>query len=411
MMMQFFSVSSPVWSALRLMLVHTLWQGPVVLLVASLGDKLTRTRPQAAFTISFRGLLFMPVLAVATYYGAVAYLSNEVVAVTSPHTALDREVPILPWSHLANVAVVGIWASLAALLIVRCVLTECYLRNRLLRRSRDLDASWRERFVAILTRLGIERNMRIIVTRDEPVPLVFGWLHPIVALPEGLLARAPVDHIDLLLLHEIMHLRRRDYPVMLVQEFVRCLFFYNPAVWCLIKLINQHRELACDREVLNLGVARRRYAAALVGLEGLRHEVMGASAGGGDLLWRVRAILDVPQPAGLKERSRWATALGLATIGFGAVACAGREQGVSNDYSEVLTVELFGDATARVNGTPDTDIALQASHADENGRALIRAHENVENDRVISVLESLKQEGWTRIAFARVGRDAPATVQ
>jgi beta-lactamase regulating signal transducer with metallopeptidase domain len=413
MMTQLVSMSSPVWGALRLMLVHTLWQGPVVLLVAFLGDKLTRTRPQAAFAMSFRGLLFMPALALATYYGAVAYLSDKVVAFSSTQTAIDREVPVLPWSHWANVAVVGSWASLAALLIVRSVLAECYLRSRLLRRSRDLDASWRERVFAMSTSLGLKPNIRIIMTRDEPVPLAFGWLRPIVAFPEGLLVRAPTDHIELLLLHELMHLRRRDYPVMLVQHFVRCLFFYNPAVWCLLKLMNQHRELACDRDVLNWGVERRRYAEALVGLEGLRHEVMGVSAGGGDLLWRVRAILDVPQPAGAKARSRWATALGLATIGFAAVACAGREPGASNDYSEVFTVELFEDATALATGTPilnDTEIPLQASHADQNGRALIRAHDNVEVDRVISVLESLKQEGWTRVAFARVGRDDSTTV-
>jgi hypothetical protein len=196
--------------------------------------------------------------------------------------------------------------------------------------------------------------------------------------------------------------------MLLIQHFVRCLFFYSPAVWSLMKLINQHRELACDRDVLNLGVAPRTYAAALVELEGLRQGAPGISAGGGDLLGRVSAILDVRRPPSPLVRSRWAPAVGLAIIGFAAVACAGHESGATSTYSDAFTVDLLENAATRVNGTlvpDDTEIAVQASHADKSGRAFIRADHKVAVDRIIDVLESLKREGLTRVAFARVDQD------
>jgi beta-lactamase regulating signal transducer with metallopeptidase domain len=405
-MMQLFQLSSYDWSSLRIMLVYALWQGPLVLIVALFSEALVRRRPQAAFATSFGLLLLMPVLAFATYSGTFTTLPHGLVEFSSGQ--VPPEASAIPVSHSANVAVVASWAGLAALLIARSLLAEWYLRHRLLSRSIDLDGSWRQRFLALSTRACLKQNVRVVVSREEAVPLTFGWLRPVVVLPDALLSRASVDHVELLLLHELMHLRRKDYPMVLIQHFVRCLFFYSPAVWFLMKLINQRRELACDRDVLNLGVAPRSYAAALVAIEGLRQDAPGVSAAGGDLLGRVSAILNVRRPPSSLVRSRWPTAVGLAMVGFAAVACAGHDPRSTINDADAFRVDLFENAVARVNGVPvrdDTEIAVRASHADKNGRAFIGADDNVAVDRIIDVLESLKREGMTRVAFARVDRD------
>jgi bla regulator protein blaR1 len=405
-MMQLFQMSSHDWSSLRIMLVYALWQGPLVLIVALLCGVLARRRPQAAFATSFGSLLLMPVLGLATYCHTFTALPHGLVELSSRQVPFEASA--FPLSHRANVAVVASWAGLAALLIARSLLTEWYLRHRLLSRSRELDGTWRHRFLALSTRARLTQKVRVVVSREEALPLAFGWLRPIVVLPEAILSKASVDHVELLLLHEIIHLRRKDYPMVLIQHLVRCLFFYSPAVWSLTKLINQQRELACDREVLNLGVAPRNYAAALVALEELRQDAPGVSAGGGDLLGRVSAILDERRPAPPLVRSRWAAAVGLAMVGFAAVACAGQDPKATSNYADAFTVDLLENAVARVNGTlvrDDTEITARASHADKSGRAFIRADEKVGLDRVIDVLESLRREGLTRVAFARVARD------
>lgn len=407
-------LNSPGWHALRDMLVHSLWQGPLLLALGLLGEALTRRRPQAAFALSCGLLLLMPVLAFATYRGAFTGLSRRVIDLSpGPIGFADTiEASTLSWSGWTNVAIVTTWAGVASLLMLKRLVAGWCWRKRLLHRSRDLDASWRQRLSALSARLGLKRSVRLVVSRDEDVPLTFGWLRPVVVVPEVMLSRATADQAELLLLHELVHLRRRDYPVMLVQHLVQCSFFYNPAVWGLSKLINQHRELACDRDVLSLGVDPRSYAAALVGLEGLRQQAPAISAAGGDLPWRVRAILDVDTTPSQRAPSRWAAAVGLATIGFAAVACSGGEPADTSDSAGALTVELFEGATTRVNGTPvheDAEIGAQASQAGEDTRAFIRAHGNVELDRIIDVLGTLKRAGLTRVAFRRIGHDEAET--
>lgn len=75
-MMREFLLNSPAWDALRLMLVHSLWQGPLLLVLALLGEALTRRRPHAVFAVSCGLLFLMPLLALATYNGAFTALSR-----------------------------------------------------------------------------------------------------------------------------------------------------------------------------------------------------------------------------------------------------------------------------------------------------------------------------------------------
>jgi hypothetical protein len=78
------------------------------------------------------------------------------------------------------------------------------------------------------------------------VPLTMGMLKPIVLLPLGLLSNLPPDQVEAILLHELAHIRRKDYFVNLLQCFGESIFFFNPAVLWLSAQIRQEREHCCD---------------------------------------------------------------------------------------------------------------------------------------------------------------------
>jgi RND family efflux transporter MFP subunit len=78
------------------------------------------------------------------------------------------------------------------------------------------------------------------------VPVVVGWLRPVILLPETLVESAPAATIDAVLLHELAHVRRGDYAWNVLLRLVQVLYWPHPLVWLMGRLIAGVREQACD---------------------------------------------------------------------------------------------------------------------------------------------------------------------
>ena len=62
-------------------------------------------------------------------------------------------------------------------------------------------------------RTGLTRSVQLLVSALVEVPTVVGWLRPVVLVPVGALAGLSGEQLELLLLHELAHIRRHDYLV------------------------------------------------------------------------------------------------------------------------------------------------------------------------------------------------------
>ena len=187
---------------------------------------------------------------------------------------------------------------------------------------------------AIAGRIGVKRKVRLVESALVRVPSVVGWLRPVIVLPISALAGLPPAHLEAILAHELAHIRRGDFAVNVLQCVVETLLFYHPAVWWVSRRIRVERELCCDDMAAALSPTRVAYARALTSLEELQHatRTVAVAANGGELLQRVRRILEPQDVSG----SRWS----------GGVA-----------MSVVLTVLLF---TAGGHTLPASDLPLPA---------------------------------------------------
>jgi beta-lactamase regulating signal transducer with metallopeptidase domain len=170
-------------------------------------------------------------------------------------------------------------------------------------------------------RLGLHGTIRVWQSTLAQVPVVVGYLRPVILLPVSLLTSLPAAQIEAILAHELAHVRRHDFVVNLLQTLVETLFFYHPAVWWLSRQIRIEREHCCDDLVVRLLGNRVEYGRALVAVEQLRGEspLLALGATDGSLLARIRRIVGVADPHAVSLRSRWSTALlGVAII---ALAC------------------------------------------------------------------------------------------
>jgi len=95
-------------------------------------------------------------------------------------------------------------------------------------------------------RLEIGRRIRLAVTDQLTSPAVVGVIVPTLIIPLALITTMPASQLQLVLLHELAHIRRGDYLANLFQFMVESLLFFNPAVWWLNRQVRLEREACCD---------------------------------------------------------------------------------------------------------------------------------------------------------------------
>src|SRR5205823_1846268 len=122
--------------------------------------------------------------------------------------------------------------------------------------------SWQQRLNRIRSDLGVSSPVMLMESCLAHIPMVLGHARPAILLPLGFLAGLPVEQIELVLMHEVAHIRRCDYAINVLQTFVEGLMFYNPAVWWISGLIRTEREHCCDDLVVGATHDAHAYAAA-----------------------------------------------------------------------------------------------------------------------------------------------------
>jgi TonB family protein len=100
-------------------------------------------------------------------------------------------------------------------------------------------------------------------------PVTFGFLSPTILLPSRV-AELPADLREAIAHHELAHVRRRDWLFVLLEESIRGLVWFHPAVWFVLSRIQLAREQVVDAEVVALTRDRERYLDALVAVAAQR---------------------------------------------------------------------------------------------------------------------------------------------
>jgi GWxTD domain-containing protein len=156
---------------------------------------------------------------------------------------------------------------------------------------------WQSRLRSLRERLRVSRPVALMESCLAEVPVVIGFLRPVILLPIGLLTGLGARQVEAILIHELAHVRRCDYLVSLMQKFVEGLLFYHPAVWWVSGLIRAERENCCDDVVVRVLGDAHGYAATLATLEEIRWSARepALAATGGDLMRRVRRLLNQPE--------------------------------------------------------------------------------------------------------------------
>ena len=116
-------------------------------------------------------------------------------------------------------------------------------------------------------KLKIRRRVRLIVTRSLTGPAVIGIFRPTILLPAAIVNRDSLRDVEPILAHELIHVRRGDLWVGLLQVVAQAFWWFHPLVWLANRLATREAERCCDEEAIaELGCDPARYARSLLGV-------------------------------------------------------------------------------------------------------------------------------------------------
>ncbi len=336
-------------SLLCLALMHFLWQGAAIGIVAFAAAKLLRRRSaQAEYLALLAGILLMPVAFAATIawqraiappvapasivrnFAAASSLPHEIDRATLPQPALLSPIagpafepppapipapPSAPPPKALNWQSLAPWLVAAYLLGVAAMFVRLSIglsgARRLARESTRIESGAAfDLLITLCRRIALSPLPSLAICPGITVPTLVGIIWPTVLLPLSAIANLSTAELETILLHELVHIRRRDHLVNLAQRLVEAAFFFHPAVWLLSRRITTVREHCCDDAVLALGAQRSVYIDSLLRVAELglanrssaASELIGIQATGNGSCLRRRITRLLGEPGGTSLR-------------------------------------------------------------------------------------------------------------
>jgi beta-lactamase regulating signal transducer with metallopeptidase domain len=233
---------------------------------------------------------------------------------------VDRVREFVRAANASLPLVVTLWVIGVVLLSLRLVIQ--WLRAQRLARDHAEPACepWLSTTRRLAAALGVRQAVRVLESAAIEAPAVLGLFRPVILLPASSLLGLTPSQLEMILAHELAHIRRHDFLVNLLQTVVETLLFYHPAVWWISRRIRAEREHCCDDLAIAVSGTPLLYARALTRLEELRAGALplAVSANGGSLLDRIRRIVSRTAPSAAPVRG--AAALGLLMVLLLAIA-------------------------------------------------------------------------------------------
>lgn len=208
-------------------------------------------------------------------------------------------------------------------------------RRRLLRDARpDLEAEAGQTAAS----LGLKRAVPVRRSRQVRTPMVLGLLRPVLLLPEG----QAVDEV--VLCHELTHLKRLDLAYKALLVAACWLHWFNPLVWWMSRAASENLELCCDDDVAagRDAAFRRKYGELLLSTaEEKPGPTLSSRFGGSKQAMKDRLTnLFVKKKRG---RLLACTAVAVLILVGGLVACEGRPAMTDMEALEALEESLSYD--------------------------------------------------------------------
>ncbi len=274
----------PTLDVLAWTLIHFCWQAAAIAgIYRVLIALLTRSASQTRYLLAVAAMLLMVGTAAGTFVWQMrsatpsptlrnAASTIEDATIALPHTMAPGFVSQRYGVGVSTTAslerwIDGFWVLGVVVLSVRSLGGWWVIQRLRATAIAEAPEQVRESFRRICATMGLRRSVLLRVSTAITGPITVGAVRSMVLLPISAITLLGPDELEMVLAHELAHVRRADFLFNLVQTLVETLFFFHPAVWWMGSRIRHERELCCDDLALKVCPNPVTYATALFRLE------------------------------------------------------------------------------------------------------------------------------------------------
>jgi bla regulator protein blaR1 len=247
-----------------------------------------------------------------------------------------------------------------------------------------LEPEWNDFIEMIREQMPFQQAVRIAESAAATVPMVIGWLKPLILLPIGTVNNMSASQVEAIIAHELAHIAGKDYLFNTLQTIAEILFYYHPAIWWISAVIRAERENRCDDAAVELCGNKMIYVKALVSMQELQKQMpktnktlgLALSFAGPrkyPLLERVKRVLNQSQNKSNIMEKMTATGLILAIVSLLSISAKRANTTEINGTNPKPIVSIVSDTT------PSGKVRQQIKTID-NGKTV---EMTVENQQII----------------------------
>ena len=277
-------------------LIHSIWQGSfIALALGILFWILHRQSAQVRYFLALTAMLLMFIMSVGTFiYFFEKQAGSDLSAppmglevLPDQHEAWVEVTPypqvsdtpsasvtssnswseITAYFHRHLPMIVILWLMGVVVLLLKLIGGIAYVQRLKNYKTNPVKETWQKQVNILAKRLQVSKSIQLMESAMVKTPMVIGHLKPVILLPVGVLTGLPSAQIEMILAHELAHIRRHDYLINILQKLVELLFFYHPAVWWLSAMVRTEREHCCDDVAVGVGGDSLTFAKALASIQ------------------------------------------------------------------------------------------------------------------------------------------------
>jgi beta-lactamase regulating signal transducer with metallopeptidase domain len=230
-------------------LLHSVWQGALLALVAFVANKMyiSALAKKHIFLVS---LVMQLVCSLFTF---LFYNTNSVTSTVAYFNLLQVVTPYL----------MLVYSIVVVFKVLQLIIDWLALKNSV---GVTIKASVHARLFTTLKckQLAIKQKVHIYYSNYIHTPITIGFLKSLILIPVSVATQLSTSQFEALILHELAHIKYKDYLFNWLIIFVETIYFFNPAILAQIKQYKFYRELAADSLVLNFGFTPLDYSETLL---------------------------------------------------------------------------------------------------------------------------------------------------
>ncbi|WPZ11801.1 M56 family metallopeptidase [Roseivirga spongicola] len=350
--------SNHILEALGLSLVHSLWQGALLLFLVLLAlVTLRNKRAKVRYNITLAGIALLPIILAFNLYffWPNAYVENSVPAqLLTESNSFDLPTDFQPislnqesnttmlWLKKNASTIAFIWFVGVGLFFLKIIGSFIWMK-RLVNNSGFLEAEGlNELLNKVKHTLSIRTKVQLRSSHWIKSPIILGVIRPTIFFPIGLIEGLSVEEVEAILYHELAHLKRNDFVINIIINVLQIVFFYHPAYWWMKSQLDNEREYATDELALKYSEKKLPMIKALAKVQAFSMNQPGLAFAGNSknqVLKRINIMMNS------KQQPNWLSAtftIAILLVAFGLMSVQDTQSKTKNAEENLPASMLLG---------------------------------------------------------------------